>query len=196
MSGIAVVELFGRNSGETSLIAAYLAGVDRALISEVPFDLHRLADFVLQDKASNPSNYAMVTVSEGAHPKAGQIMETGEEDAYGHRKLGGIGKLVGDELKRITGESIIYQQVGYLMRSGAPDSLDLMVAANYAQMAMSLVERGESGRLVCLQRGVYSDIPVSTLSQGVKRANVAELYDSDAYLPKVRHVLGMPMFLT
>jgi 6-phosphofructokinase len=193
---IAVVELFGRNSGETSLVAAYLAGVDRALISEVAFDSHRLAELVLQDKATNPSNYAMVTVSEGAHPTEGEVMESGEADAYGHRKLGGIGKYVGDELKAITQQNIIYQQVGYLMRSGAPDSLDLMVAANYAQMAMGLVERGESGRLVCLQRGVYSDVPISTLSQGKKRVNVAELYDSDNYRPKVRHVFGMPMFLT
>ncbi|MCB9453154.1 MAG: ATP-dependent 6-phosphofructokinase, partial [Anaerolineaceae bacterium] len=173
---IAVVELFGRNSGETSLVAAYLAGVDRALISEVPFDIERLAKLVLEDKASNPSNYAMVTVSEGAHPIDGQVLETGEADDYGHRKLGGIGKEVGDALKRLTGQNIINQQLGYLMRSGVPDSLDLMVAANYAQMAMGLVERGESGRLVCLQRGVYSDVPIATLSQGKKRVNVAELY--------------------
>jgi 6-phosphofructokinase 1 len=193
---IAVVELFGRNSGETSLIAAYLAGVDRALISEVPFDIERLAKLVMDDKHTNPSNYAMVTISEGAHPIDGQVLETGEEDAYGHRKLGGIGKEVGDALKRITGQNIINQQLGYLMRSGAPDSLDLMVAANYAQMAMGLVERGESGRLVCLQRGVYSDVPIATLSQGKKRVNVPELYDTDSYRPKIRHVFGMPMFLT
>lgn len=193
---IAVVELFGRNSGETSLIAAYLAGVERALISEVPFDVRKLAKLILEDKKSNPSNYAMVTVSEGASMLGGTIIEQGEPDAYGHRKLGGIGYIVGEELKKLTGENIIYQQVGYLMRSGAPDSLDLMVAANYAQMAMGLVERGESGRLVCLQRGVYSDVPISTLSQGLKRVNVGELYDSDSYRPKVRHVFGMPMFLT
>ena len=193
---IAVIELFGRNSGETSLIAAYLAGVDRALISEVPFDIERLAKLIMEDKRNNPSNYAMVTVSEGAHPIDGQVLESGEADAYGHRKLGGIGKEVGDALKRLTGQNIINQQLGYLMRSGAPDSLDLMVAANYAQMAMGLVERGESGRLVCLQRGVYSDVPISTLSQGKKRVNVPELYDTDNYRPKIRHVFGMPMFLT
>lgn len=193
---IAVVELFGRNSGETSLIAAYLAGVDRALISEVPFDIDRVARFISEDKRSNPSNYAMLTISEGAHPLEGQIVERGQEDAYGHRKLGGIGQWVGEELKVRTGQNIIYQQLGYLMRSGAPDSLDLMVAANFAQMAMSLVERGESGRLVCLQRGVYSDVPLSTIMQGKKRVNVPELYDVDCYRPKVRHVLGMPMFLT
>lgn len=193
---IAVVELFGRNSGETSLIAAYLAGVDRALISEVPFDIHRLATLIADDKKNNPSNYAMLTVSEGAHPIEGEIVEGGQADAFGHRKLGGIGQYVGDSLKQITGQNIIYQQLSYLMRSGAPDSLDLMVAANFAQMAMSLIERGESGRLVCLQRGIYSDVPISTLTQGKKRVNVAELYDSDYYRPRVRHVLGMPMFLT
>lgn len=150
----------------------------------------------MQDKKANPSNYAMLTVSEGAHPIDGQVLETGEADAYGHRKLGGIGKDLSDALKQVTGQDIIYQQVAYLMRSGVPDSLDLMVAANYAQMAMGLVERGESGRLVCLQRGVYSDVPIATLSQGKKRVNVAELYDTDQYRPKVRHVFGMPMFLT
>lgn len=193
---IAVIELFGRNSGETSLIAAYLAGVDRALISEVPFDMEKLARLIMEDKNSNPSNYAMLTVSEGAHPIEGQIVEGGPEDAYGHKKLGGIGQYVGDTLKQLTGQNIIYQQLGYLMRGGAPDSLDLMVAANFAHVAMSLVERGESGRLVCLQRGVYSDVPISTLSQGKKRVNVPELYDVDCYRPRIRHVLGMPMFLT
>jgi ATP-dependent phosphofructokinase / diphosphate-dependent phosphofructokinase len=193
---IAVIELFGRNSGETSLIAAYLAGVDRALISEVPFDIHKLARLLTEDKANNPSNYAMLTVSEGAHPIEGEIVEGGPTDAFGHRKLGGIGQYVGDTLKQITGQNIIYQQLAYMMRSGAPDSLDLMVAANFAHVAMSLVERGESSRLVCLQRGVYSDVPISTLVQGKKRVNVPELYDTDCYRPRVRHVLGMPMFLT
>lgn len=193
---IAVVELFGRNSGETSLIAAYLAGADRALISEVPFDVNKLADLIMKDKKANPSNYAVLTVSEGAHPIDGQVLESGEADAYGHRKLGGIGKEVGDALQRLTGQHIIYQQVAYLMRSGAPDSLDLMVAFNYAQMAMGLIERGESGRLVCLQRGVYSDVPIATLSQGKKRVNVPELYDIDSYRPRIRHIFGMPMFLT
>jgi 6-phosphofructokinase 1 len=192
---IAIVELFGRNSGETSLIAAYLAGVDRAIISEVPFNAHHLAELIMEDKRTNPSNYAMMTISEGARLEEGEIIQTGEADAYGHQKLGGIGQITGDALKNLTGQHIIYQQVAYLMRSGAPDSLDLMVAANYAQMAMSLVEQGRFGRMVALQRGLYTDINMSTISQGVKRVNVAELYDVEEYRPKVRHVFGMPMFL-
>ncbi|WP_202817488.1 6-phosphofructokinase [Ornithinimicrobium sp. CNJ-824] len=80
---IAVVELFGRYSGETSLITAYLAGVDRALIPEVPFDVDRVCELLLADKAANPSNYAMVTISEGATVKGGDMMLTGEADATG-----------------------------------------------------------------------------------------------------------------
>ena len=95
---IAIVELFGRNSGETSLIAAYLADVDRAIISEVPFDVQKLALLLVQDKYNNPSNYAIMTISEGAREIGGGLIHyEGDEDAYGHKKLGGIGKLTGRE---------------------------------------------------------------------------------------------------
>ena len=192
---IAIVELFGRNSGETSLISAYLSGVDRALISEVPFDVEKLARFLVEDKKDNPSNYAMVTISEGASMIGGQIIEYGQEDAYGHKKLGGIGVAVSEAIKKLTGSHIIYQQLSYLMRSGAPDSLDLMAAFNYANMAMDLVIEGMFGRMVALQGGTYTHIPISTIMQGQKRVDVTELYDTNEYRPKIRHVLGKPMFL-
>ncbi|MGH2526347.1 MAG: 6-phosphofructokinase, partial [Actinomycetota bacterium] len=128
---LAVVEVFGRYSGETSLVSAYLAGVDRAVISEVPFDIERLAALLLEDKGKNPSNYAMMTISEGATLVGGEMVMGDKEDAYGHRKLGGIGQVTGEMLHSITGDGIINQHLGYLMRSGSPDSLDLMVAINY-----------------------------------------------------------------
>ncbi len=192
---IAVLELFGRNSGETSLISSYLAGVDRAIISEVPFDPERLADLIMQDKNNNPSNYAVITMSEGAHMVGGMVVEYGEADAYGHRKLGGIGEITGQALKRLTGENIIYQRFAYLMRSGAPDALDLMVASNYAQLAVDLIIGGTSGRMVALRDGNYTHVPMSTVASGLKRVDVDELYDEINYKPKVRQVLGKPMFL-
>ncbi|MDY7037591.1 MAG: 6-phosphofructokinase, partial [Thermodesulfobacteriota bacterium] len=78
---IAVIELFGRYCGETSLISAYLAGVDRAIISEVPFNPKRLAEFIMQDKRANPKNYAMITISEGARMSGGEMFLSGETDA-------------------------------------------------------------------------------------------------------------------
>ncbi len=192
---IAVIELFGRNSGQTSLISSYLAGVDRALISEVPFDPEKLAGLVMEDKRANPSRYAMVTISEGAYMIGGEVMESGEADPYGHRKLGGIGEATGEALSKITGEKIVLQSFAYLMRSGPPDALDLMVGLNYANMAMDLLAGGASGRMVALRGGVYTHIPMDEVTTGVKRVDVEELYDLDAYRPKVHHVLNKPMFL-
>ncbi len=192
---IAVVELFGRYSGETSLVTAYLSGVDRAVISEVPFEVERLGELLVADKRANPSNYSMMTVSEGATVAGGDMVLSGEEDAYGHRKLGGIGELTAALLKEETGEEMIVQVVGYLMRSGAPDSLDLMVATNYAVMAADLALEGSSGRMVALRSGTYTSVPISATREGVKRVDVDELYDADEYRPKVRHVRGKPMFL-
>jgi 6-phosphofructokinase 1 len=192
---IAVIELFGRYCGETSLISAYLAGVDRAIISEVPFDPKKLAKLIMKDKKANPKNYSMITISEGAKMIGGDMIMSGDTDAYGHRRLGGIGEETGAVLKELTGENVLNQRLSYLMRSGAPDSLDLMVAVNYANMAIDLFLRGVFGRLVSLNQGSYTDIPLSTITTGQKRVDVRELYDVDEYLPKVRHVSGKPMFL-
>jgi len=192
---VAIVELFGRHCGETSLLASYLAGADRALIPEVPFDPRRLADLISQDRRSNPSNYAIVTVGEGAYMRGGGPVESGMEDAYGRRRLGGIGRVLGEALNALTGDDVLYQQVGYLMRSGAPDGLDLMVADNYAALALNLIEEDQQQHMVALRNGVYTSVPISSISDGVKRVDVPELYDPDQYLPRVRHLRGKPMFL-
>lgn len=192
---IAVIELFGRNSGETALISAHLADVDRCLISEVPFDVEKLARFLVDDKRRNPSDYAICVISEGASMSGGQVVEYGQEDAYGHKKLGGIGMIAGEAIKQITGVDIVHQQLAYLMRAGAPDSLDRMVGISYGNLAFDQLRQGHNGRMVALQNGVYTTVPIETMSQGVKRVDVDALYDVANYRPRVRDVLGKPMFL-
>lgn len=193
---IGVVELFGRNSGETSLISAYLSYVDRAIISEVPFHIDKLAEMLLEDKRNNPSHYAIMTISEGAIMEGGEVVETGEADAYGHRKLGGVGEITADEIKRITGQNVMYQQLGYLMRSGAPDSLDRMVAMSFGNLAVQLIRRNETGKMVVLHGGKYTTVPVEMVLAGKKRVDVTAYYDIENYRPKIRDFMGVPMFLT
>ncbi|NUQ38435.1 MAG: 6-phosphofructokinase [Caldilineales bacterium] len=192
---IGVVELFGRNSGETSLISAYCAQVDRAIISEVPFAVQRLADLLMQDKAASPNNYCIMTISEGARMVDEAAPAWSEGDAESSRKLGGIGNATAQALKRLTGQNVIYQHLAYLMRSGAPDALDHIVAANYGAMAVDLATRGLTGRMVALREGRYTHVAADYITRGVKRVDVAEFYDTEAYRPRVAHVQGKPMFL-
>lgn len=192
---IGVIELFGRNSGETSLFAAYLADVNRAIISEVPYDSDKLIEFLVQDRANNPSHYAMMTISEGAHPIEGEVIQRGEADAFGHKKLGGVGYLVSEEIKQKTGIKTVYQQIAYLMRSGSPDSLDRMVAVSFGNLAMDQVALGHTGRMVSLQQGNYTTVPIHLVTSSQKKVDVSALYDAENYRPKVKDMLGKPMFL-
>jgi ATP-dependent phosphofructokinase / diphosphate-dependent phosphofructokinase len=192
---LGIIELFGRNSGETCLISSYLAGTDRSIISEVPFDPEKLAAMLVEDRNRNPSSYAIVAISEGARFIGGKIIEYGQADAFGHKKLGGIGILTAEALKEITGVNTIYQQLSYLMRSGAPDSLDLMVAINYANIAMDLIVKRQFGSMVSLQGGRYTHVPANSVSQGSKRVDVNELYDVERYRPRIQKMEDKPMFL-
>lgn len=192
---VAVIELFGRQCGETTLMASYLAGADRALIPEVPFEPGRVAQLVDTDRRSNPSNYAVVTISEGAYPLGGVAPASAAQATSGTREPASAGRVLGAALSEISGEETLYQQVGYLMRSGAPDGLDLMVADNFAALALSLIDSGEEQHMVALQHGVYVSVSIGTISTGLKRVDVPELYDPEQYLPVVPHVQGKPMFL-
>ncbi len=190
-----VVELFGRYSGETCLLASYLAGTDRALIAEVPFDSAAVVELLAADKHRNPSNYAVVAISEGAYPIGGQPVESGEADSIGNRELGGIGRLLRHELQQTTGDRVIYQRLGYLMRSGPPDALDRLVASNFASLAADLVLSQNTGRMVAIAGGRYTTVPINIVGQGVKKVDVQRFYDRAAYRPKIVEVLDLPMFL-
>lgn len=192
---VAVVELFGRYSGATALAAGYLASADRTLIAEVPFDIERLVWMVMADREANPSRYAVVVVSEGASMIGGDRVESGETDAYGHRKLGGIGEITGSLIKKTSGVGIMNQKVAYLMRSGPPDVVDLMVGFNYGTMAAELIRSGVSGHMVAVQRGVYTTEYLSVLAQGARKVDVDAFYDTENYRPDIRALAGKPMFL-
>lgn len=193
---ITIVELFGRSTGETCLISAYLAGVDRALIPEVPFDPETLADYLIEDKAANPSRYAMIAISEGARMIGSKMIEycgrRYDDDGY---ETASIGQLTRETISMLTGQEVICQPLGYLMRSGIPDALDLMVGFNFAQLAVELIAGQTFGVMVALQNGVYAAVPLEEVSSSTKQVDINELYDLRYYRPKMRSVMGKPMFL-
>ena len=104
--------------------------------------------------------------------------------------------ITADAIKKITGHDIMYQQLAYMMRSGAPDSLDRMVAMSYGNLAMQLIRRKETGKMVALHGGKYSTVPLEMILTGKKRVDVPSYYDVENYRPKVRDFMGVPMFLS
>ena len=192
---IGIVELFGRRSGETALLAGFLAQVDRTVIAEVPADLDVLLPLLAGDKASNPAHYAMCVISEGARI-AGENGDDGDlAKPASARAETGVGHRLGQAVKSRLGDGVVIQELAYLMRSGEPDAMDRMVGFAFGGLAVQLIERGETGRMVTLSDGKYSHVPIDTLLKGTKSVDVSALYDKAAYRARLMRVEGMPMFL-
>jgi ATP-dependent phosphofructokinase / diphosphate-dependent phosphofructokinase len=189
---IGVFRIFGRDAGFTALYTAYITSA-RCLIPEVPFDLERVTEILMEDKNENSSNYSLVIVSEGATWKQRIVDEYGEADAYGHRKKVDIGHALAEELQKRTGEETIESDLTYDLRSGEADAIDQIVAITYANIAMDLIRDGVSGRMVGLQNGCYASAPLPGATTGARKLDVATLYNTERYRPNYNAKLGAPL---
>jgi len=192
---IGVFRIFGRDAGYTALYTAYVTSM-RCCIPEYRFDLEKLIGVLLKDKRSTPSNYALVVLSEGAEWEGYQLRETGEADAYGHKKKANVGEDLSDEIKKRTGEETIVSDLTYDLRSGSPDFLDKMVASTFASMAMGCIERGEHGLMMAINGGCYAAVPIPDPKLGPRRVDVATMYNTERYRPSYDNKIGLPIFLT
>lgn len=200
---ILVIEVFGRYAGYTALIPTMAGAADRCVIPEYKFNIDRLAELLVADRLKNPSNYSVVLVAEGAMFDGGDmIFQDQETDAYGHKKLGGIGDLVSAQVKRLTAKynqgrtiNIINQRLGYLVRSGAPDAIDSIVPMAFGNIAFDLIEQGESGRLVALRNGRYGNVPLDLVVSKSKVVDVERFYSTDRYRPLYNNFSDLPTFI-
>jgi 6-phosphofructokinase 1 len=192
---IGVFRVFGRDAGYTALYTAYVTSV-RCCIPEYKVDLPTLIDLLIKDKKNNPSNYSLVILSEGAEWQGYTVKEYGEPDAFGHRKKMSVAEDLSSEIKTATGEETIVSDLTYELRSGSPDSVDRMVAATFAGMAMDAIEEGKHGLMTAISGGCYTMAPIPDPKLGPRRVDVENMYNTKRYRPRYDHKLGLPIFLT
>lgn len=198
-----VMEVFGRYAGFTALLPTMAGAANRCVIPEYKFDMDRLTELLVYDRNKNPSKYSVVIVSEGAMFEGGEmVFESTTTDAYGHKKLGGIGDLVSSELqmrssrfnngKRI---NVINQKLSYMVRGGDPDAIDSIVPMAYGNLALDLIQRGIHGRLVVLKSGRYDNVPLDVVTSSKKFVNVEKYYDINRLRPLYKGFEMMPLFI-
>ncbi|TEU11146.1 MAG: phosphofructokinase [Anaerolineales bacterium] len=203
---IAILEVLGRSTGLVTLLTSLLAGSDRTLIPEVPFDPETLASLLMEDKKLNPNNYAILTMSEAATvtPKkaleltaelsrwakpsrlaqatAAKAQELGMEMG---KRVSGSGAMVTEILENLTGQRFLFQPLSLLIRTAIPDGQDLLGAMNFATLAVNLLAAGKTGRLAAYrQKENYIDLPIETVTEPGGNINVADYYDATTYCPK------------
>ena len=130
------------------------------------------------------------------------IFQDQTTDAYGHKKLGGIGDLVSAELKKLSPQfsngktiNVINQRLGYLVRCGDPDAIDSIVPMAYGNLALDLILSRIHGRLVVLKNGRYDNVPIEVVTSTKKVVNLKEHYNEERLRPRFRRFEEKPLFI-
>jgi 6-phosphofructokinase 1 len=198
-----VLEVFGRYAGFTAMLPTMAGAADRCVIPEYRFSIEELTALLSSDRNKNPSRYSIVLVSEGAMFEGGEMIFEGDSaDAFGHKKLGGIGDLVSEKLRELSPKyndgkrvDIINQKLGYLVRSGDPDAIDSIAPMAFGNLALDLILEKVHGRLVVLKNGRYGNVPIDAVTATKKVVDVNEYYDSRRLRPRYTGIEMKPLFI-
>ncbi|HYZ86746.1 MAG TPA: 6-phosphofructokinase [Bryobacteraceae bacterium] len=192
---VGIFRVFGRDAGYTSLYTSYVVGI-RCGIPEYKFNLDKMIDLISTDKRNNPSNYALVVLSEGAQWEGYEVREYGEPDAFGHRKKMNVAEDLSNEVKARTGEETVVSDLTYDLRSGDPDFTDRLIAGTFGNLAFDAVMEGKTGLMTGIHHGCYELVPIPDPKLGPRKIDVETMYNTERYRPNYRNKLGLPLFLT
>ncbi len=197
-----VIEVFGRYAGFTAMLPTMAGAADRCLIPEYHFDIEKLTELLTNDRKKNPSRYAILLVSEGAMFQGGDmVFQDMARDAYGHAKLGGIGDQISAKLQELSpkyfGKPIhtMTQRLGYLVRTGDPDSIDSIVPMAYGNQPLDLILHGLHGRMVVLKNGRYDNVPIEIITSSKKIVDVKKYYNTERMRPHYESFAMKPLFI-
>jgi phosphofructokinase-like protein len=161
---VMVVEVMGRVTGWIAAAAGIAGGADVILVPEEPTPIEDAADHV-QRRHESGRDFSIVVVAEGyaltrrSGEQESQVVQ--EVDAYGFARLGGIGRLVGDEITRLTGFETRVTVLGHVQRGGTPTARDRLVATRLGLKASDLVHARAWGRMAAVKGDEIVDVPLA-----------------------------------
>lgn len=160
---VMVLEVMGRNTGWIALHAGLAGSADVILIPEIQFSFESVARKVLaREKAG--SRFTNIVVAEGAK-------EVGKSEMYSDEKelrLGGVGEFVRKRVEQLTGKESRCVVLGHLQRGGSPNAFDRMLGTNFGACAVRALASGETGKMVALQAGTITTVPLSEACANIK----------------------------
>lgn len=158
---VMVVEVMGRHAGHIAVWSGIAGGATMILIPEEPFDIDAVCE-ALTRRHQRGRFASIVVVAEGATPKEGTLsLASGEVDAFGHARLGGIGATLASEIETRTGFESRVTILGHVQRGGTPTAFDRVLATRFGVSAIDAVHEGAFGHMVALQAGEIVRVPLS-----------------------------------
>ena len=157
---VMILEVMGRYAGWIALQSGIAGGADVILIPEIPYDINKVAQKVMERKNAGKS-FSIVVVAEGAKSVDGDlVISKVMEDSPDPIRLGGIGNRIADQLEKLTGIETRVTVLGHLQRGGRPVPYDRILSTRYGVAAVELINRGEFGVMVSLQGSEITAVPL------------------------------------
>jgi 6-phosphofructokinase 1 len=181
---VMVVEVMGRHSGWIAVAAGMAAGADYILIPEFPMPIREICTSI-QKRHARGKDFSIVVVAEGAKvefeetksdTEDGLILQTTDRDAFGHIRLGGIGKVLATEIENITKFETRFVILGHIQRGGTPSAFDRVLGTRLGAHAVDMIENREFGRMAALRGNEIVSVALEEATSRNKKVDRA-LYD-------------------
>jgi 6-phosphofructokinase 1 len=178
---VLVVEVMGRHAGWIALHAGMAGGANIVLIPERPFDIDRVCEYV--ERRFETQYTPIVVVSEGAVPVDGgdMTLQSGEVDAFGHVRLGGIGDRLASEIEHRTGKEARAVVLGHVQRGGTPTAFDRWLATRFGLQAISAVAERDFGKMVALRGKDIVRVPLIEGTGELKVVSPEEYAEAEVF---------------
>ncbi|GAA2890562.1 6-phosphofructokinase [Streptosporangium fragile] len=175
-----ICEVMGRHAGWIALHAGMAGGANVILIPEKPFDIDRVCAYV---ESRFKTRYApIIVVAEGAHPIEGQMaLQTGELDAFGHVRLGGIGETLAKEIEKRTGKEARTTVLGHIQRGGTPTAFDRVLATRFGLQAIDAVHSGDFGTMVSLRGTEIVRVGLDEATEEIKTVPAGRYEEAEVF---------------
>jgi ATP-dependent phosphofructokinase / diphosphate-dependent phosphofructokinase len=155
---VMILEVMGRYAGWIALESGIAGGADVILIPEIPYDMNKVAQKVMERKNAGKS-FSIVVVAEGAKSVEGEVVVSKViKDSPDPVRLGGIGNKVAEEIEELTNIETRVTVLGHLQRGGRPIPYDRILSTRYGVEAVELVNRLEFGKMVSLQGNTITSV--------------------------------------
>jgi 6-phosphofructokinase 1 len=160
-----VVEVMGRHAGWIALNSGLAGTADVVLIPEIPFDIGKVCDKVLERDMTG-LHFSIVVAAEGARPLGGEeVLQEARKPGTAAR-LGGIGETVAREIAERTGKETRTVVLGHLQRGGSPTTFDRLLALRFGAAAVRAVEQKKFGQMVALDPPAIVMVPFAEALSG------------------------------
>lgn len=165
---IMVLEVMGRHAGWIALHSGIAGGGDVILIPEIGWSFEHVCHKILH-RESQGKKFTLVVVAEGAHlPDGGMV---GQEAAGQQVKLGGIGKMVTNEIERRLHREARLCVLGHLQRGGKPTTFDRVLATQFGAHAVRLIVEGRFGEMICSRPPDMTSVPIAEAVHQIRQVD-------------------------